>query len=157
MRRAAFLALLACAAASAAAAQDKALSLDVLYDPVHKVDFTGTAPRSLAWLDEQRLHWPKTDPLTRRTEHFVIDPETGSRAPLFSADVLERELLRLPGVSSATAHKLARKKTYAMDKGGRSLVLEAGGDLYVFTFATGRLARLTSAPGKEEEPAWSPD
>ena len=157
MRRAALLALLAGAAAAPAGAQDKALSLDALYHPETRVDFTGTAPRGLTWLDEERLHWAKTDPRTRRTEHFAIDPGTGARTPLFSADALERELLLIPGIDSETAADLARRKTYAMDKGGRSLVVEAGGDLHVLTFATGRLARLTTAAGKEEEPAWSPD
>ena len=77
MRRAALLILLACAVAAGASAQDKPLSLDALYHPEARVDFTGTAPRSLTWLDERRLHWPRTDPRTRRTEHFVIDADTG--------------------------------------------------------------------------------
>ena len=58
MRSAAVFALLACAPA---AAQDKPLTLDILYDPAGKVDFAGTAPRGLTWLDEGRLQWPKTD------------------------------------------------------------------------------------------------
>ena len=154
MRRAALFFLFACAPA---AAQDKPLSLDVLYDPATRVDFTGPAPRALTWLDESRLHWAKTDPVTRLTDHLVIDPDSGARRPLFPAATLERALLRIPGVGSDRARKLAREKKYAMDTAGRAFVLEAGGDLYVFTFATGHLARLTSAAGKEEEPAWSPD
>jgi dipeptidyl-peptidase-4 len=161
MRRAAVILLLTCAPAAAQDAQtagaSKPLSLDVLYDPATRVDFTGAAPRALAWLDESRIHWANTDPVTRLTEHVVIDPESGARRPLFSSETLERALLRIPGVGSEDARKRAREKRYAMDAAGRAFVLEAGGDLHVFTLATGNLARLTSTAGKEEEPAWSPD
>ena len=37
-----------------AAAQQKLLSLDDLYDPQKRVDFTGTVPTGLVWLDDQR-------------------------------------------------------------------------------------------------------
>ena len=147
MRRAALLALLACAPA---AAQEKPLSLDALYDPASRVDFTGTAPRTLAWLGEDRLHWAKTDPRTRLTEHIVIDARSGARTPLFSADALEAALALLPGVTAADARERAREKKYVLDPQGRLLVLEAGGDLHVFTFAGARLARLTTATGTEE-------
>jgi len=154
MRSAALIVLLACAPA---AAQDKSLSLDVLYDPASKVDFSGTAPRGLTWLDEARLHWPKTDPRTGLTEHLVIDADSGATHALFSAAALEDALARIAGVTAASARTLARQKKYVLDRQARALVLPAGGDLYVFTIATSGLSRLTKAPGTEEEPAWSPD
>lgn len=161
MRSAALVALLACVPAAAQDAQtagaSRPLSLDVLYDPATKLDFAGTAPRGLTWLDEGRLLWPKTDPTSKLTEHFVIDADTGATRPLFEPAALEGALARVAGVTADKARSLAREKTYALDKDARSLVLEAGGDLYRFELASARLTRLTTAAGKEEEPAWSPD
>jgi dipeptidyl-peptidase-4 len=160
MRPAALFLLLACAPAAAQEARPaarKLLTLDVLYDPEGKVDFAGTAPRGLTWLDESRLHWARKDPRTQLTEHFVIDADTGATRPLFDPSRLEAALARIAGVTTARARELAREKKYVLDKAGRAIVLEAGGDLYRFELAESRLTRLTTAPGKEEEPAWSPD
>jgi len=154
MRSAALFVLLACAPA---AAQDKALTLDVLFDPESKADFAGTTPRGLTWLDDARLHWAKTDPKTKLTEHFVIDGDTGATRPLFDPARLEAALARVAGVTAGKARDLARAKQYVLDKAGRAFVLEAGGDLHRFDLASARLTRLTTGAGKEEEPAWSPD
>ncbi len=159
MRSPALLVLLLCVPAAADDVADarKLLSLDVIYDPAAMVDFAGTAPRNVTWLDETRLWWPKTDPKTKLTEHFVIDAATGVRRPLFDPAVLEAALLRIPGVTAEKARTAAREKSYALDRAARSLVLEAGGDLYRMDLATSALTRVTSAAGREEEPAWSPD
>src|SRR3954470_3598714 len=117
MRASAYLVVLLCvpAAAQEPARARKDLSLDALYDPTAMVDFAGTAPRGVTWLDETRLLWPKTDPRTRLTEHFVIDPTTGARRPLFDPAALERALARIPGVTADKARKLAREKSYVLD------------------------------------------
>ena len=154
MRFPALLALLVCVPA---AAQEKPLSLDVLYDPTAMVDFAGSAPRGLTWLDEARLHWAKTDPKSKLTAHLVIDAATGAERPLFDPVALEASLMRIAGVTVEKARALARAKSYVLDRDARALVLEAGDDLYRFDLATGALTRLTTAAGKEEEPAWSPD
>src|SRR5512132_4504689 len=160
MRSPALLVLLLCAPAAAQdapAGARKPLSLDVLYDPAAMVDFAGTAPRGVTWLDEARLHWAKTDPKTKLTEHFAIDADTGARRPLFDPVALETALARIPGVAADKAKELAREKSYVLDRDGRALVLEAGGDLYRLDLATSALGRLTTASGKEEHPGWSPD
>src|SRR5688572_746479 len=112
MRSAAVAILLVCAPA---AAQDKPLSLDVLYHPDRKVDFAGTAPRGLTWLDERRLHWPRKDHRTELTEHFVIDADSGERRALFDPAALQAALARVPGVDAEKARELARQKAYVLD------------------------------------------
>src|SRR6186997_424811 len=132
MRPVAFLALLLCvpAAAEEPGRARKDLTVDALYDPTAMVDFAGTAPRGVTWLDETRLLWPKTDPRTKQTESFIIDAVTGDRRLLFDPVLLEQALARIPGVTADKAKDLAREKSYVLDRAGRSLVLEAGGDLY---------------------------
>ena len=154
MRSAVLFALLVCAPA---AAQDKPLTLDVLYHPEQKLDFAGTAPKGLTWLDERRMHWARTDPKSKETEHIVIDADTGARRPLFDPALLEASLVRVAGLTAADARSLAREKKYVLDGKGRRLVLPAGGDLHVLDLETARLTRLTTAAGEEEEPEWSPD
>jgi dipeptidyl-peptidase 4 len=151
---------LACAAlalAPAAAAQDrKPLTLDALYDPEKKADFAGTAPRDVAWIDDARYHWTRSDPTTRNAEHFVGDADTGATRPLFDATWLERELVRA-GVSTGDAERAARRRTQAMDQAKTQMIVAAGGDLFRVRFAPPGVTRLTRGPGKDEEPAISPD
>src|SRR4030095_12820666 len=42
-------------------AQQKRLTIDDIYDPEKKVDFTGNPPTKLTWLDDAHYLWPKTD------------------------------------------------------------------------------------------------
>ena len=44
---------------SAAAAQQKPLTLDDIYDPDRKVDFGGAPATGLAWISDTRFLWPK--------------------------------------------------------------------------------------------------
>jgi dipeptidyl-peptidase-4 len=134
----------------------KPLTLDVLYDPEGKADFSGSAPRDVTWIDDVRYHWTRTDPTTRRAEHFVGDADTGDARRLFDPAWLESELAAA-GVPARDAGRAARRRRYAMDKPRTEMVLAAGGDLFRVRFEPARVTRLTRGPGKDEEPALSPD
>ena len=149
-------AALVLAAAPAYAQARKPLTLDVLYDPEKKLDFSGTAPRDVTWIDDARYHWTRTDPTTRTTEHFVGDADGGLMRPLFDAAWLQAELVRA-GVPEADARRAARRRTPAMDKPRSQMIVDAAGDLFRVQFDPPRVTRLTRGPGKDEEPAISPD
>jgi dipeptidyl-peptidase-4 len=143
--------------AGPALAQQKRLTIDDLFDPERSIDFGGAPPQNLSWIDDHHYHWPKTDAKARLTEHFRVDALTGAVAPLFEAAKLEADLVRVARVSAEEARRLARQRSYVMDARRTSLVVAAADDLYLFDFGAGTLRRLTSAPGAEDEPGFSPD
>jgi dipeptidyl-peptidase-4 len=138
-------------------AQQRPLTLDDLYDPERKLDFTGYPPSGFEWLDDAHYAWPKTDPKTRRAEWMRVEAASGKTEPLVDAARMEAALAKLPGVSAEEAKRLARQRSYAWNATHGALVLAVSSDLYLYEIASGRVGRLTFAPGEEEEAAFSPD
>src|SRR6266540_3280192 len=71
-------------------AQDGLLTLDDLYDPEKRVNFSGNPPPGLIWLDDS---------------HYLqgarkVNALTGEAAPLFDAAKMEAAFAKLPGVSA---------------------------------------------------------
>lgn len=133
------------------------LTLESIYDPKDKVSFGGAQQGGFVWLDDKTVTWPRTNEKAEVVEQAVFDSETGKRRTLFDAARLEAALQKLPGLSAEEARKLALQKSRTFSPDKRSVVLTLAGDLYVYTFASDVLLRMTSAAGEEEEPAFSPD
>jgi dipeptidyl-peptidase-4 len=142
-------------AALPAAAQQKPLTLDDIYDPQRKVDF-GRPATGLAWIDDRYFLWPRTDPQSQDTEWVKLDAQTGATQPLFEVAKLETALGALEGVTPEDAKRLARQRSYVTDESRSALVLTIGRDLYHYDLLSGRARRLTRAEGEEQEATVSP-
>ena len=155
--RAAFLAA-ALVLSHPAHAQQGRLTIDDIYDPERKVDFTGNPPTNLIWLDDDHYLWPKADPVATKTaEWFRAEASTGRTERFFDPARMQAALARLPGVTAEEARKLSREVSYSMNPARTEAVITAGEDLYRYDFGSHAAVRLTSAAGKEEEAAFSPD
>src|SRR5712691_8269865 len=150
----------ACAAAlqiaAVAAAGEKRLTIDDIYDPEKKVDFNGTAPTGLTWIDDDHYLWPKTDPKGKTTELLKVEALTGRAEPLFDTARVEATLAGIEGVTAEEAKRLAHQRSYVTNEARTALLLTIGDDLYHYDLATHRTLRLTRAAGKEEEASLSP-
>jgi dipeptidyl-peptidase-4 len=153
----AFAALAVLLAALPAAAQQKPLTLDDIYDPQKKVDFGGQPMTGLSWINDTHYLWPRTDPASQVTETMKVDALTGRAEPLFDAARLEAALGALEGVTPEDAKRQARQRTYVTDASRSALVLTIGRDLYHYDVLGGRARRITRAEGDEEEATVSPD
>ena len=154
-RRAAPLAL-AVLLPAAAAAQRKALTLDDIYDPDKKVDFEGSFPRNLAWIDDDHYLWSRTDSRSR-TEVLKVEAVTGRAEPLFDPAQLEAILGGIEGVSADEAKRIARPRSYTFNGKRTAILLTIRDDLYLYDLLARRVVRLTRSPGKKEEASLSPD
>ncbi|MFQ5790296.1 MAG: S9 family peptidase [Acidobacteriota bacterium] len=147
------------ALSSLAAAQQKALTLDILYDPDRRVDFSGSLPE-IRWLKDGKHYLQiQTDPVSQTAEWLKVDLETGSSTPFYDPEKLEAALASVTGVSPEEAHALARESSYLVSPGEDSLLMTAAEDLFLYREAAGHylLTRLTLDPGREREPGFSPD
>ena len=164
IRRAASLWLAACVvAATAAQTPPRTLSIDAIYDPEQRVDFSGTPPTNLRWIDDdtwlqtRRSLRPGSGQAASGVEWLKVDAATGRTSLLFDPARMEAALAAVPGVSPEAAAARARAADLIFDSGYTGALLTIADDLYHYDFPSGMAKRLTSASGPEEEATFSPD
>jgi dipeptidyl-peptidase-4 len=140
-------------------AGDRQLTLDDLYDPATRLDFGSKAvrPQDIQWLDDHHYLWPRGAAGERRGSLMKVDAASGDEAPLFDANAFERALTSVPGVTADEAARLSAARKYILGPSGDRLIVTVGDDLYLWRLGADRAVRLTSTPGTEEDPTFSPD
>jgi dipeptidyl-peptidase-4 len=154
MKRAAL--TLALLLAASAGAQRKQLTLETIYDPTTKVYFSGVPQNGFEWLDDSTFIWPKRDAKGKLVEWERFDVKSGSVHALFDRAAFERAL-RQAGASADEASGAAKATSLRFDAKKSAVVVEAAGDLFLYSLATQSATRLTSTPAPEEVPQFSPD
>jgi dipeptidyl-peptidase 4 len=156
-RRLACVCLAAAALASVTLAQapPRELTVDVIYDPEARVDFSGAPPTNLRWVDEMKYLQMRR--AGRRVEWLVVDAATGQTSPLFDADRMEDALAALPGMTREIAEEHARSDDLTFNSSRTAALITIDDDLYFYDFSAGRATRLTSTAGAEEEATFSPN
>ena len=85
-------------------AQGKLLTIDDIYDPVKRVNFSGTPPLDIKWLkDGEHYLLNKRDQQTRTSQLLKVNAATGNAVLFFDQARMEAALLKLPGMSSRGA------------------------------------------------------
>jgi len=140
--------------AAAVRAGERPLTLDAIYDPATRVDFSGRPPTGLTWLDDTSYLWARRG--TDGTDWVRVTADTGETTPLLRAADLERALAATPGIDSAAVTAAARGPVQ-FDSAHEAVLLTVADDLYHYHLASRRVTRLTRAPGQEVEASFSPD
>ena len=143
--------------AGAARAQERLLSIDALYDPETRIDFSGAPASRLTWISDTHYLQSTRDPDAQRTGLMTVEAATGETEPLFDATKMESAFAALPGITAGEAQRLARRRSYTMNRARTATVLTIASDLYYYEFGADRATRLTFSPGDEEEVSFSPD
>lgn len=143
--------------ASAAWAQaPRALTLDDLYDPAAKIDFSGGAPSGLTWLSDTHYVWPKPD--GGGVEWTRVEAATGLSTPLFEKKAVSDRAAAALGLESAVIGTALSARGLEMNSARTAAVAAIDGDLYLLPFEpAARAQRLTSTPEVEEEFTFSPN
>ena len=141
----------------AAEAQQKTLSIDAIYDPDSRVEFSGTPPTDLAWIDETTYVQARRLESERGREWVKVEAATGRTSPLFDAARMEQALAALPGVTREETSLLSRSSDLTMNPARTGAIVTIADDLYFYDFTSGQASRMTSAPGEEQEATFSPD
>ena len=130
-------------------AQNKLLTLDDLYDPEKRVNFTGNPPLGLTWLDDRYYLQGASK----------VNALTGESAPLFDASKMEAAFAKLPGVSADDAKRIvARAEMRPQLNGARTAVLiNYANDLFYYKFASDLAVRLTNDADGEFVEEFAPD
>ena len=144
-------------------AQQRALTIDEIYHPEQRVDFSGRTPSGLTWLSDTRYLQRERDPASRATRLLSVDADTGTAEPLLDVEELETALAGLPGMSASAARRAVRAGQFVWDRDHTAVVMNISNDLYYFSvherdsFGAARVRRLTRDPAEESMPSFSPD
>jgi dipeptidyl-peptidase-4 len=145
----------AVAVTASAQAPTGTLTLDTIYDPDVRVNFSGAPTTNLRWIDDSS--YLQTRPAQRGVEWLVVDAASGRTSLLFDPSRMEAALRAMPGVSAGDASARARARALIFNSSRTGTVVTINDDLYFYDIAENAAARLTSAPGTEEEATFSPN
>jgi dipeptidyl-peptidase-4 len=138
-----------------AQAPPRELTIDAIYDPEQRVDFSGAPATNLRWVDDAT--YLQSRRAGRGVEWIVVDAASGDTTPLFDATRMENALAALPGITRDQAADSARSASITFNPARNGALVTIGDDLYFYGFVSDQAARLTSAAGAEEEATFSPN
>ena len=157
-RRRAWLPFVLLLVSAVAAAQQKPLTLDDIYDPGKKVNFSGNPPPAgLAWIDGSHYRSAQNGAANGGVDWLKVDAATGAAQPLFDAGKMEASLARTPGVSADQAQRAAHSRTLIFDKKYSAALAAIADNLYVYRFGGDRAIQIASRTGDNANPSFSPD
>ena len=101
--------------AAAIHAQNKLLTIDDIFDPVKKVNFSGSTP-TIRWLKDGN-HYLLTNEASKRDLPRLqkVNAATGEAVPFFDAAKMQAAFAALPGVTAADARQLANRGNYDLN------------------------------------------
>lgn len=137
---------------SLAGSQKSRLTLQHLYDPRTKLDFTGSPPGDLRWMRDGR-HYLHQDRKSRTL--FKTDAVTGSAETLLD-EARIRKALSEPGLDAPNP-EAAALGWFRLSPDGRTILFKHSGDLFLYDLESGTVSRLTRSSNREELAEFSPD
>jgi dipeptidyl-peptidase-4 len=138
-------------------AQNKLLTIDDIFDPVKRVNFSGDSP-SVRWLRDGNFYLLTNDASRRNVPRLQkVNAATGEAVPLFDAAKMQAAFAALPGISADDARQLANRGSYSLNPAETAVLLNWANDLFYYEFGSDRAIRLTSTPEEEVGEGFSPD
>jgi len=140
----------------AARAQQKLLTVDDIYDPVKKVNFSGTVP-AIRWLKDGK-HYLLTNEASRTDVPRLqkVDALSGTATAFFDSAKLQAALKAL-GISDQDAKKLANLGNYQLNNNETALLLNTNNDLFYYQLGSDKAVRVTNNSEEEVGETFSPD
>ena len=136
---------------SLAGSQKTRLTLQHLYDPRTKLNFTGSPPGDLRWARDGR-HYLHQNRKSRTL--FKTDAVTGSAETLLEEARL-RKALSDPGLDAANPESAALR-WFRLSPSEKSILFKHSGDLFLYDLESGTASRLTRSAKREELAEFSP-
>ena len=149
------LVLLVCSPA-VASAQEKLLTIEDIYDPVKKVDFTGT-PVNPRWLKDGVSYLQTNPPNSGKPRILKVNALTGEAVPFFDAAKMEAAFAALAGFSAADAKRVANQGVYQMNPAQTAFLINQANDLFYYEIGGDKAVRLTNNKDEEVGETFSPD
>ena len=142
--------------ASPGFAQNKLLTIDDIYDPAKRVNFSGT-PANPRWLKDG-VHYIVTSKDRNAFPRLLkVNAVTGKSEPFYDAVKMQAAFAALPGITHEDARRLANQTSYELNPAENGVLINFANDLFYYEFGSDRALRLTSNPDEEVGETFSPD
>ncbi len=144
-------------AANALHAQEKQLTLDLIYDTQQRLNFGG-APPNLRWHPDGTHYLQTTrNPQTNQAEMLRVNAVTGASAPFLDVQAVEAAFAALPGMTATDARRLAIGDLFDFNPTFTRALVNFKNDIFLYDLMTRRAERLTNNPAEESIETFSPD
>ena len=151
-----FILVLIALQAPRAHAQNKVLTIDDIFDPVKKVNFSGSVP-TVRWLKDGK-HYLLTDPSKKDAPKIQkVDAASGDATPFFDVAKMQAALMALGGVTEPDAKQLATRGSYQMSDDESAVLINWNNDLFYYQLGSDKALRVTNNPEREVGETFSPD
>jgi dipeptidyl-peptidase-4 len=140
----------------AAQAQLKTLTIDDIFDPAKRVNFSGN-PSQPRWLSDGLHYLVVSKDRTAFPRLLKVNAVTGAATPFYDAAKMQAAFAALPGLSAEDARRLANQTFYQLNPKETAALINFANDLFYYEFGSERAIRLTSNPDEEVGEGFSPD
>jgi dipeptidyl-peptidase-4 len=137
--------------------QEKLLTIDDIFDPVKKVDFSGTLP-TIRWLKDGTHYLLTNDEAKRDLPRLQkVNALTGEARPFFETGKMAAAFRALGGISEEDARRLANRASYELNRDETAILLNWANDLFYYELGGTKALRLTNNPEAEVGETFSPN
>ena len=137
-------------------AQEKQLTIDDIFDPAKRVNFSGT-PANPRWLKDGIHYIVVSKDRTATPRLLKVNAITGKSEPFYNAVRMEAAFDALSGIGKDVAKRLANQTSYQMNPEETAVLINQSNDLFLYEFGSDRAIRLTNNPEDEVGEGFSPD
>ena len=137
-------------------AQNKLLTIDDIFDPAKRVNFSGT-PSSPRWMSDGVHYLVVSKDRNAFPRLLKVNAVTGASVPFYDAAKMQAAFAALPGVTKEDARRLANQSLYQLNPSETGALITFANDLFYYEFGSDRAIRLTSGPEEEVGESFSPD
>ena len=149
-------AILFLAVIPSARAQNKLLTIDDIFDPQKRINFSGN-PDQPRWLKDGDHYLVVSKDRNASPRLLKVDAVSGKAEPFYDAARMQAAFAALPGMSKDDARDLANQTFYLLNPNETAVLINFANDLFYYEFGSDRAIRLTSNPEEEVGEAFSPD
>jgi dipeptidyl-peptidase 4 len=137
-------------------AQNKLLTIEDVFDPAKRVNFSGS-PSNPRWLKDGVHYIVVSKDRAAFPRLLKVNAVTGKSEAFYDAAKMQSAFAALPGLSKEDARRLANQSTYELNPAETGVLINFANDLFYYEFGSDRAVRLTSNPGEEVGEGFSPD
>ena len=140
-----------------ALAQQKLLTIDDIFDPAKRVNFSGSVP-NIRWLKDGAHYLQSNDPAKTNLPRIQkVDASTGEAVPFFDAARMQAAFTSVAGLSSQQARQLSSRGSYQLNPSETAVLINFANDVFYYELGSDKAIRLTNNPEEEVGEMFSPD
>jgi dipeptidyl-peptidase-4 len=140
-----------------ALAQQRLLTIDDIFDPAKRINFSGTVP-TIRWLKDGKHYLVANDPSRKDAPRLQkVDAATGETTAFFDSAKMQTAFAALSGITEQDARQLASRSSYLLNARETAVLINFANDLFYFELNGDKARRLTNGPEEEVGETFSPD